>query len=146
VKNAPPGRAELAGARLHACHRREAAVYCGARRFGGVGRGARGTGRRSGGEGRANIMGFLVPVFGIIWLVCWIMVLIKIFQDKEKNGVLHGVIGILCSLWAFIWGWMNVSRFGNKNIMIIWTVATIGYFVFGGMTIFAAFSGIGAPK
>ncbi|HEX6862574.1 MAG TPA: hypothetical protein VF414_07160, partial [Thermoanaerobaculia bacterium] len=55
-------------------------------------------------------------------LVCWIMVLIKMFPAE---GVLKGVLAILCGLYAFIWGWMNAGRFGLKNIMLIWTVAII---------------------
>lgn len=66
----------------------------------------------------------LVVVGGIGSLVCWIMVLIKMFSNKEKGGVLQGVIGIICSLWAFIWGWMNSGLVG-KNIMLAWTVCIV---------------------
>ena len=54
------------------------------------------------------------------------MVLIKMFQNE---GALKGIIGLICSLYAFIWGWMNASRFGLKNIMLIWTVLIVVYFV-----------------
>lgn len=58
----------------------------------------------------------------LLWLgciICFIMVLIKLFQDK---GALHGILGLICSLYTFIWGWMNASRLNIKNIMIIWTL------------------------
>lgn len=58
----------------------------------------------------------------LLWLgciVCFIIVLIKLFQDK---GVLHGILGFICGLYTFIWGWMNATRLGIKNIMIIWTL------------------------
>ena len=55
-------------------------------------------------------------------LVCWIMVLIKMFPAE---GALKGVLAIICGLYAFVWGWMNASRFNLRNIMIIWTVAII---------------------
>jgi hypothetical protein len=67
-------------------------------------------------------MVFLLYAAGIVSLVCWIMVLIQMFQ---REGVLLGILGILCSLWAFIWGWMNVEKTGQKQIMLIWTVAVI---------------------
>jgi hypothetical protein len=58
----------------------------------------------------------------LLWLgciICFIMVLIKLFQDK---GALHGILGLICSLYTFIWGWMNASRLNIRNIMIIWTL------------------------
>jgi hypothetical protein len=58
----------------------------------------------------------------IVSLVCWIMVLIKMFPAE---GALKGVLAIICGLYAFIWGWMNASRFNLRNIMLIWTVAIL---------------------
>lgn len=58
----------------------------------------------------------------VLWLgclICGIIVLIKLFQDK---GILHGILGFICMLYTFIWGWMNATRLGIKNIMIIWTL------------------------
>ena len=63
-----------------------------------------------------QIIGLLL---GLGCLICFIMVLIKLFQDK---GILHGILGLICSLYTFIWGWMNATRLGIKNIMIIWTL------------------------
>lgn len=55
-------------------------------------------------------------------LVCFIMVLIKLFQQK---GVLHGILGIICGLYTFIWGWIEASRLGIKNLMIAWTALIV---------------------
>ena len=55
----------------------------------------------------------------VVWLgciICFIMVLIKLFQDK---GPLHGILGLICGLYTLIWGWMNADRLGIKNIMMI---------------------------
>jgi hypothetical protein len=69
-------------------------------------------------------MQYLAYVFGVVSLVCAVMTFIKIFTDKEKNGVLHGVIGILtCGLWAFIWGWINAGRYSHQKVMVIWSLA-----------------------
>lgn len=51
-------------------------------------------------------------------IVLWIMVLIKMFKHA---GAVHGIIGIICSLYAFIWGWMNAGKYGIRNIMLAWT-------------------------
>lgn len=72
-------------------------------------------------------MGILALLCLIGMVVCWIIVLIRQFKDA---GVVHGIIGIICSLWTFIWGWMNAGRLGLRNVMIIWTVLIILYVVF----------------
>jgi hypothetical protein len=61
---------------------------------------------------------------GIVSLVCFVMVLIKLFQRK---GVLHGILGLICSIYTFIWGWMHVDENENRNVMLAWT----GSFVLG---------------
>lgn len=69
----------------------------------------------------------LLAVGAIGSIICWIMVLIKMFQNEKT---LIGILGILCSLWAFIWGWMKSSSLGLKKTMMIWS-ACIGLTVVG---------------
>jgi len=61
-------------------------------------------------------------VIGLGCLVCFIIVLIRLFQE---NGILHGILGLICGLYTFIWGWINASRLNIKNIMMIWTLLII---------------------
>jgi len=63
-----------------------------------------------------QILNILVTIGSII---CFIIVLVKLFQTE---GVLQGILGLICSLWTFIWGWMNAGKLGIKNLMLIWTV------------------------
>lgn len=77
-----------------------------------------------------GILGILAMVAGLGCLVCGIIVLIKLFQEK---GILHAILGFLCGLYTFIWGWMNATRLGIKNIMIIWTLLIIVYVILGAM-------------
>jgi hypothetical protein len=72
-------------------------------------------------------MGILALVCLIGCAVCWIIVLIKIFQN---DGALKGILGLICSLFAFIWGWIHAGRLGTKKIMMAWTVLLILYFIF----------------
>jgi len=51
-------------------------------------------------------MPILAKLVGLASLVPFIIVLIKLFQQK---GVLHGILGILCALYTFIWGWINAN-------------------------------------
>jgi hypothetical protein len=69
----------------------------------------------------------LLAVGGIGSIVCWIMVLIKMFQNEKP---LLGILGILCGLWTFIWGWMKSATLGTKKTMMIWS-ACIGLSIVG---------------
>jgi hypothetical protein len=71
-------------------------------------------------------------------VVCWVMVLIKMFPAE---GPLKGILGIICGLYAFIWGWMNSTKQNLKTIMLIWTVAILVSVLAGGMGAYSAFSG-----
>jgi len=67
----------------------------------------------------------------VVWLgciICLIMVVIKMLQDA---GPLHGILGIICGLYAFIWGWINSDRLGIRNIMLIWTLLIVVSIVLG---------------
>ena len=63
-------------------------------------------------------MAILAKLISLACLVPFVMVLIKLFQQK---GVLHGILGIICALYTFIWGWMNATTLNIKNIMLLWT-------------------------
>jgi hypothetical protein len=76
------------------------------------------------------ILGLFGTIAGLVSLVCFIMVLIKLFQAK---GVLHGILGLICSIYTFIWGWMHVDRNANRNVMMAWTAAMLIGFVFNVM-------------
>ena len=68
----------------------------------------------------------LAMASSIASLICLILVLIKLFPAE---GPVKGVLGIICGIYTFIWGWQNVDRFNLRQIMQIWTVAIIGSIV-----------------
>ena len=57
-------------------------------------------------------------------LVAGIVVLVKLFQ---KEGVLKGILGLICMLYTYIWGWIHVKdeSLNIKTWMWIWTGAII---------------------
>jgi len=78
------------------------------------------------------MLGILGMIAGLGSLVCFIIVLIKQFQN---GGVLHGIIGIItCGIWTFIWGWINSGKLNIRNIMLIWTVLYIAALILNGMS------------
>ena len=65
-------------------------------------------------------MAILAMLIGLASFICFIMVLIKQFQN---GGIVHGIIGIItCGIWTFIWGWMNANNLNIRNLMLAWTV------------------------
>jgi len=78
-------------------------------------------------------MGILVWLVLLAAIVCQILVVVKMFQNA---GALHGILGLLCGLYALVWGWMNADKYGIKNLMLAWTGLLILYVIlaaiFGG--------------
>jgi hypothetical protein len=74
------------------------------------------------------MLGILTMLVLLGCLICAIIVLIKLFQNE---GALKGILGLICGLYTFIWGWMNANKLGIKNIMMIWTVLLIIYLILG---------------
>jgi hypothetical protein len=67
-------------------------------------------------------MQYLIWLLALIAFVVQILVVVKMFQNA---GALHGILGIICGIYAYIWGWMNSGKLGIKNLMIIWTALII---------------------
>jgi hypothetical protein len=65
------------------------------------------------------VLTVLSGLVGLGSLVCWILVLVKMFP---KEGPLKGILAIICGLYAFVWGWMNFRELGLKTVMMVWTV------------------------
>jgi hypothetical protein len=65
-------------------------------------------------------MGFLQWLGGVLAFVAGLVVLFKLFQ---KEGVLKGILGLICMLYTYIWGWMHIKdeSLNLKNWMYIWT-------------------------
>ncbi|MEQ1862608.1 MAG: hypothetical protein ABMA13_22030 [Chthoniobacteraceae bacterium] len=79
----------------------------------------------------------VAQLFGLGSLVCFIIMVIPLFKEK---GVLHGILGILCGLYTFIWGWMNAERLAKKQIMLIWTGLILGGIVLNVLVVMSATS------
>jgi hypothetical protein len=66
------------------------------------------------------ILGILAIAAFVAQIVCWIIVLTKLFPAE---GALKGVFAVICNIYALIWGWLNVSRYNLQKVMVIWSVA-----------------------
>jgi hypothetical protein len=59
----------------------------------------------------------------IAW-IAGIVVLVKLFQQE---GFLKGLLGLICMIYTFIWGWQNIKRedLQLKTWMYVWTGAIV---------------------
>ncbi len=76
-------------------------------------------------------MAALGMVLSLGCVICFVIVLIKLFQNE---GALKGILGLICGLYTFIWGWMNATKLNIRNIMLIWTILLIASIVINVMT------------
>jgi hypothetical protein len=68
---------------------------------------------------------------GIGSLIMFILVLIKLFQTE---GVLKGILGLICALYTFIWGWIKAKQLALTNYMWIWTACILVSILLGMLT------------
>jgi hypothetical protein len=87
-------------------------------------------------------MGILAVLVLVACIICQIIVAIKIFQN---DGALKGILALLCGLFGLIWGWMNATRLGIKNLMIIWTLLIVIYVILGAIGGFNFSYSFGTP-
>jgi hypothetical protein len=64
----------------------------------------------------------VVAIASLVSFVIFIMVLIRLFKE---NGALHGILGIFCGLYPFIWGWMKHRELDLTRKMTIWSICSV---------------------
>jgi hypothetical protein len=78
-----------------------------------------------------TVLNVLSGLFGIVALICWIVVLIRMFQRGRTAPAIASLVLILCGigpLVAFVYGWLHVDDLGVRNIMLIWTICLLASF------------------
>jgi hypothetical protein len=72
-------------------------------------------------------------IISIASLVCYILVLVKMFQNGQTGlGIACILLTCVCgigALIAFIYGWIKSGEWGIRNVMIAWTVLIIASIV-----------------
>ena len=64
----------------------------------------------------------LTVIVAIVNLVCFIIVLIKLFAEE---GAGKGILGLICGIYTFYWGWQNADRQNIRTVMTVWTVGVV---------------------
>jgi hypothetical protein len=55
-------------------------------------------------------------------IICFIIVLVKLFQEE---GAGKGILGLICGIYTLIWGWQNATRLNINTLMLVWTVLVV---------------------
>ena len=61
-------------------------------------------------------------LFSIVGLILFIIVIIKLFKAE---GALKGILGIICGIYPFIWGWVKHKEQKITKIMALWTFCIV---------------------
>lgn len=72
----------------------------------------------------------LTGIIAVANLILALIVLIKLFQ---KEGVGKGILGFICMLYTFIWGWQNREEQNITNVMYAWTACIVINMVLGAL-------------
>jgi hypothetical protein len=72
------------------------------------------------------LLASLGGIAGLVSLVCFIMVLIKMFQNGQTGLAIACIVLLFCigigAIIALVVGWQNADRWRIRNIMMIWTI------------------------
>ncbi len=74
------------------------------------------------------MIAILQLLVGLASLVCFIMVVIQIFQHGQTVLGIVTIVLACCGiggLIALIVGWINATNWGIRNLMLIWTVLIV---------------------
>jgi hypothetical protein len=74
----------------------------------------------------AVLFAILAMLCSLGCLVCFIIVLIQLF--KENVGL--GILGLICGIFTYIWGWVKAAELNLKKVMLWWTILLIGSIIF----------------
>lgn len=59
--------------------------------------------------------------------LCFFYILFRMLREK---GILHAILGFIFTPYAYLWGWINAGRLQILDIMIFWTLVSVGSVVF----------------
>jgi biotin transporter BioY len=78
----------------------------------------------------AFVLFALAGLVGVGSLVCFILVLVNMFQHDQSGLAIACIVMTFCPgigpLIAFVVGWINAKDWGIQNIMLIWTGCWVG--------------------
>ena len=68
----------------------------------------------------------VLAILSIAFVVIYFIVLIKLFKTE---GALKGILGFLCGLYTFIWGWLKHKELQMTKMMTVWSIILIVFMI-----------------
>lgn len=65
----------------------------------------------------------LYALLSIVGLITFLIVIVKLFKTE---GALKGILGLICGIYPFIWGWIRHRELKITKIMAAWTFSMVG--------------------
>ncbi|WDI40679.1 hypothetical protein [Bremerella sp. P1] len=85
-------------------------------------------------EGIALVLMGLCWLLGFINVICFIMVLVKMFHHEDVGLAGLTLLLTVCSgvgvFLGFVAGWMNVAKYDAMRLMGFWTAISFAQFMF----------------
>jgi hypothetical protein len=77
----------------------------------------------------------LMTLFGIVSLVCFILVLVEMFRRQQTGLAIAFIVLAFCTgigfPIAFVYGWTKAGEWNLKKVMVGWTVCWVVQLVIG---------------
>ena len=73
-----------------------------------------------------TILQLINGIVGLASFVLMVMVLIRLYKAE---GTGQAVLGLICGLYTFFWGWKNADRLGFTKEMNWWKLAVLAQVV-----------------
>ncbi len=64
----------------------------------------------------------LTGIVVLVELACFVITLIRLFS---KEGIGLGILGLICGIYTFWWGWKNIDKPGDRTVMTLWTIGIV---------------------
>ena len=72
------------------------------------------------------INALVFAILQITSIIIFFIVLVKLFKTE---GALKGILGFLCGLYTFIWGWLKHKELQMTKLMAVWSIILIIFMV-----------------
>jgi len=64
-------------------------------------------------------------LFGLLAIVGLIMFIVVVINLFKTEGAIKGILGIICGIYPFIWGWAKHKKLNITRVMILWTLCIV---------------------
>jgi hypothetical protein len=64
-------------------------------------------------------------ISSIAGIVVWVIGLVVVIKMFQREGVVKGILGLICTLYSYIWGWQHAKQENLTGMMWTWTIIIV---------------------